>query len=78
MNMKKYIAKIFTVLAFILGPIGMALSQPNPPAPAPGSVPGGTPVLSCPVTDGYYILIALALAYGIYRIWQMKKVEEVA
>lgn len=82
--MKNYIKKFITVLVLILGPVVIALSQPNPPAPDPGFGPGQWspvghgPVLTCPIDNGYYILLALAFAYGIYKIWQMKKAEKLA
>ena len=80
--MKNIIKKFITVLVFILGPVVIALSQP--PAPDPGfsagqwSPVGHGPVLTCPVGNGYYILLALAFAYGIYKVWQMKKAEKIA
>ena len=53
----------------------------QPPVPA-GQDPGGAPLGpggggGAPISDGVYILIAMALAYGITRWYAMKKVKTV-
>jgi len=48
------------------------LAQPHPNG---GATPGGgnSPVGGAPVGDGIYILIAMALVYGISRWYAMHK-----
>jgi hypothetical protein len=80
--MKNSINKIITVAILILGPV-IAFAQPGPanpsPIPDPGFGPGG-PIacepIGTPIGSGYWILIALALAYGIYSYWNLKKAEK--
>ena len=77
--MKNNIKKLLLVITLIIGSVGSVLAQPQPPIgdANPNLLPGAQ-TLSCPVGDGYYVLIAMALAYGIYRVWQMRKVDEIA
>ena len=76
--MKNNIMKFLSVIVFILGFVFTALAQPLPNAVGPdGVMPGaGAPTLNCPVGNGYWILLALAFCYRIYKIWQMRKVEK--
>jgi hypothetical protein len=77
--MKNNIMKFLSVIVFILGSVVCALAQPLPPDPATnGVVPGVTPTLSCPIGNGYWILLALAFSYGVYKTWQMRKAEKAA
>jgi hypothetical protein len=80
--MKNSIKSIISVAILILGPV-FSFAQPtydNPsPIPAPDFGPGGA--IGCgpagaPIGSGYWILIALALAYGIYSYWQFKRAEK--
>ncbi len=81
--MKNSIKKILTIVVLIIGPVFIALSQPVQPSPGYN---GGTwspagqggPTLSCPTGSGIDVLLALALCYGVYLYWQMKKAEKVA
>ena len=79
--MKNNIMKFLSVVVFILGPIVMSLAQPLPPSPNAagpnGLMPGaGAPTLSCPIGNGYWILLALSFGYGLYKTWQMRKAEK--
>jgi hypothetical protein len=76
--MKNNIMKFLSVIVFILGPVILSLAQPLPTDPGPnGLMPGsGAPTLSCPIGSGYWILLALAFSYGVYKAWQMRKVEK--
>jgi len=78
--MKNIIKKFITVLVLIMVPVISLLSQPAAPSAGFDAThwgpTGGT--LSCPVGNGYYILIALALCYGIYKIWQTRKAGQIA
>jgi hypothetical protein len=78
--MKNNIMKFLSVIVFILGPVILSLAQPLPNDPSPnGLMPGnGAPTLSCPIGNGYWILLVLALSYGAYKAWQMRKVEKTA
>jgi hypothetical protein len=81
--MKNNIMKFLSVIVFILGPVILSLAQPLPTDPGPnGLMPpgfgGGAPTLSCPIGNGYWILLVLAFSYGAYKAWQMRKVEKTA
>jgi len=76
--MKNNIMKFLSVIVFILGPVVFSLAQPLPPDPTQNGVGAGTPTLSCPVGNGYWILLALAFSYGVYKTWQMRKAEKTA
>jgi hypothetical protein len=78
--MKNNIKKIISVAILILGPI-IALAQPPSPSPIPGPGFGPGGPITCnptgaPIGNGYWILLALALAYGIYSYWQLKRTEK--
>jgi hypothetical protein len=79
--MKNSIKKIISVAILILGPV-IAFAQPvkKSPIPDPGFGPGGAigcgPTNGAPIESGYWILIALALAYGIYSYWQLNRAEK--
>lgn len=78
--MKNNIMKFLSVIVFILVPVIITLAQPMPNVPGPnGLMPGsGAPTLSCPIGSGYWILLALAFGYGVYKTWQMRKAEKTA
>jgi hypothetical protein len=77
--MKNNIMKFLSVIVFILGPVIMSLAQPLPGAASGNGTPTtGAPTLSCPIGNGYWILLALAFSYGVYKIWQMRKAEKTA
>lgn len=77
-TMKNNIKKITALLYFALVPIFNILAQP-----LPGTntyvLNNGTPIncnpVTIPVGNGYWILLALAFAYGFYKIWQLRKTE---
>jgi hypothetical protein len=88
--MKNNIMKFLSVIVFILSPVIISLAQP--PFPGSGShaldpslngMPGaGAPTMGCngpagaPIGNGYWILLVLALSYGVYKIWQMREAEK--
>jgi hypothetical protein len=74
--MKNNIMKFLSVIVFILGPVIAALAQPLPGTPSANGNPyNGAPTLSCPIGNGYWILLALAFCYGVYKTWQMYKAK---
>lgn len=79
--MKNKIKNLLTVFILTLVPVITSFAQPTPAAPGPGSVPtGADPTLGCnvPIGNGYWLLLALAVCYGIYQVWQMRKVAKIA
>jgi hypothetical protein len=76
--MKNNIKKITVLLFFALVPIFNLLAQPLPGTNdeilTTGTQLNCNPVLT-PVGNGYWIFLALAFGYGIYKIWQMRKAE---
>jgi len=83
--MKNKIMKFLSVIVFILGPVIASLAQPLPGSgayyndPSLNGLPGaGAPTLNCPIGNGYWILLALAFSYGVYKTWQMRKAEKTA
>ena len=78
--MKNNIMKFLSVVVFILGPVIASLAQPLPTTPGPnGLMPGsGAPTLSCPIGNGYWILLALSFGYGLYKTWQMRRAEKIS
>jgi len=71
--MKRTFRIILTAIFLLSAPLLM-LAQ-SPPHPNGGAAPGGGngPVGGAPVGDGIYILIAMALVYGISRWYAMHK-----
>lgn len=77
--MKNIIRKLFGIVVLLMGPVVIALAQPQPPDPGSNaSVISGGQALNCPVGNGYFILLGLAFGYGLFKIWQMRKQEELA
>lgn len=79
--MKKISIKFLTILFFALTPIVNVLSQPLPDPESNANVLANGTQLNCnitPIGNGYLLLLSLAFAYGIYRIWQMRKAEKAA
>jgi hypothetical protein len=80
--MKNNIKNIIAIVFLILGPvITFAQGPPAPsPIPDPDFGPGGP--IGCnastgaPVGNGYWVLLALAFAYGIYCYWQLRRSEK--
>jgi hypothetical protein len=74
--MKNNIKKITVLLFFALVPIFNLFAQPLPGTNS-DILAGGTQLncTSTPVGSGYWILLALAFSYGVYKIWQMRKAE---
>ena len=57
--------RLLTLLAFIIIPMATCLAAPSdPPPPTPPPPPG------LPVDSGLIFLLALALCYGIYKVYK--------
>jgi len=80
--MKNNIMKFLSVMILILGSVIVTFAQPLPTDPSANGLPydvaNPAPTISCPVGNGYWILLALALGYAAYRTWQMRKAEKTA
>jgi len=78
--MKKSL-RIFLVAQLMLVPLFIAGVFADPPGPpGPGGPPGGSGGIPVggPIDDGIGILLALGIAYGcykIYEIWNNKRVS---
>jgi hypothetical protein len=77
--MKKAI-RILSVIALILIPTITNYVLADPPGPpGPGGNPasgGGTPV-GAPVDNGILILLFLGIAYGAYKIYELRKAKSI-
>ena len=75
--MKKTINKLLLIIFIFFGVLSVAQPQPgNPPDPLGNS--GSPDGLSCPISDGTYIFLILAITYGIYKFYQLKKHNKTA
>jgi hypothetical protein len=74
--MKKSLWRIFLIAQFMLMELfitGVFADPPGPPSPGGSPVDaGGTPV-GAPIDDGIGILLALGIAYGCYKIYEIWK-----
>jgi hypothetical protein len=74
--MKKSLLRIFLIAQLIIIPLFITGIFADPPGPPnPGGDPsgnGGVPV-GGPIDDGLVILLALAIAYGCYKIYEIWK-----
>jgi hypothetical protein len=75
--MKKSLLRIFLIVQLIVVPLfitGIFADAPAPPPPGgtPVGAGGGTPV-GAPIDDGICILLALGIAYGCYKIYEIWK-----
>ena len=75
--MKHITRKLFGTIVLLMGPVVVALSQPQPPSNN-DVINGGGQALNCPVGNGYWLLIAFAVGYAAYKVWQIRKAEQVA
>jgi hypothetical protein len=79
--MKKPFLRIFLIVQSIIVPLFITGIFADPPVPPP---PGGTPVgaggvpVGAPIDDGICILLALGIAYGCYKIYEIWKKKVVA
>jgi len=75
-NMKRSFLRIFMILQLILVPLfiaGVFADPPGPPGPGgPPGTNGGVPV-GAPIDNGIVILLALGMAYGCYKIYEIRK-----
>lgn len=77
--MKNKIKYLLAIVSLILLTALETYAQPSPGAPGPGTAPTGSdPMLNCSIADGSIILVAIAVCYGIYLYWQMKRAEKLA
>jgi hypothetical protein len=77
--MKNIIGKLITISLLALMPVINTFSQPYPGSNA-NAIGDNTPIncTNVPVGNGFWILLALAFSYGVYKIWQMRKAEKTA
>jgi hypothetical protein len=71
--MKKIFTSLLFIFLFICLPVLITLGDPPGP-PGPGGNPvgnGGTPV-GAPIDSGVFVLLALGVAYGAMKIYQIK------
>lgn len=78
--MKKSFLRIIFIIQMVLLPLFLGsvfADPPNPPGPGGSPVgPGGGLPVGGAIDDGLSILLALGVAYGVYRfyeIWKRKK-----
>jgi len=73
--MKKKIVNLLIALLFIVAPLISFASAPPPPPPGgPGT--GETPIGgTAPVGSGVGILLALGIAYGTKKVYDIRKKE---
>ncbi len=76
-TMKNMFRKIFYTLMLSL-PLFMNSVLADPPGPPnPGGNPagnGGVPV-GAPIDNGIFVLLALAIGYGAYKIYEIRKAK---
>ena len=74
--MKKLLQRMFFVAQLILVPFfisGVFADPPGPPSPGGNPVSGGGTPVGAPIDDGMVVLIALGIAYGCYKIYEIWK-----
>lgn len=70
----KIVSRIFfTFLVFLLG-VSSALAINGPPAPRQQR--SGTPPPDGPIDDGIYILLVVAVLFGLYVVYSKNKKTE--
>ncbi|MGA2822116.1 MAG: hypothetical protein ABSE72_01165 [Bacteroidales bacterium] len=78
--MKRLPLRIFLIAQLIIVPLfitGIFADPPGPPGPGPSPVGPGPPV-GAPIDDGICILLALGIAYGCYKIYEIWKKKAAA
>ncbi len=75
--MKKIFLAFIVTAFFAVNSLNVIADPPGPPAPGGGSPSGsgGTPV-GAPIDSGVYVLITLGAAYGLRKIYEMRKKED--
>ena len=72
----KKVKQIIALMIFISIPLWMTAQPPHPnggSAPGPNNIPvGGSPIGS-PIDGGLGILLAMGLAYGAKKVYQVRK-----
>jgi len=75
----KKITKIIAIMIFFSMPLWMAAQPPHPNngggAPGPNNTPVGGGATGCPIDGGLSILLAMGLAYGAKKVYQVRKEE---
>lgn len=71
-NMKRIYQKLVLYIFFTLVPALYALADGPPPPPDPTGNNSGNAV-GAPIDDGMFILLALGIGYGVYKIYEMRK-----
>jgi len=75
--MKNIIGKLIAISLLAFLPVVNIFAQPAPPASNSTVLSGGTQI-NCPIGNGYLILLALGIAYGFYKVIQMRRAEKLA
>lgn len=75
-KMNKISSFLIILLFFVISHVSVGQNSPNPPAPPPCPSGGGTvgngPDGS-PLSEGAWLMVGLAFAYGAYEFWKAKK-----
>ena len=74
----KKVKQIIAIMIFLSIPIWMTAQPPHPNGgnlPGPNNTPVGGGPYPCPIDGGLSILLAMGLAYGAKKVYQVKKVD---
>lgn len=64
---------IGSLLVFFMGIMGMAAeTPPSPPMRSPRALPPPPPPRGFPIDDNIYILLIIALLFGVYIVYESK------
>jgi len=72
----KKMKQIIAILMFLSIPLWMSAQPPHPNggnAPGPTNIPVGGQPIGSPIDGGLSILLAMGLAYGAKKVYQLKK-----
>ena len=75
--MKKLLLALIVTASFAVGSLNVIADPPSPPDPGGGGGPsgsGGVPV-GAPIDSGVYVLISFGVAYGLGKIYELRKKE---
>jgi hypothetical protein len=75
----KKIKQIIAIMILLTIPLWMTAQPPHPNngggTPGPGNVPVGGNPCGAPIDGGLSILLAMGLAYGAKKVYQVRKEE---
>ena len=72
----KKVKQIIALMIFLSIPLWMTAQPPHPnggSAPGPNNIPVGGQPIGSPIDGGLSILLAMGLAYGAKKVYQLKK-----